>query len=297
VYSVMKKRFSEVKKDVEDLTLRLQKMLGEPGTNDPVYTTLEGLFSKNDRLALHEASPERAGVVQRAHDRFLLGYPPRKKADTSFGDSINWEWLIQIASQEALTVYVVSRDADYGVSLQSEYHLNDWLKEEFSRRAKKGASIHLMGVLSEALKQFSVSVSKAQQVAEQSIMRRRSWTERAGASGRYIDYLRSLSEEDRERELDSKIADTHYSLGDEETVCGLMATTNTAGWDNQEYEILDVQVEHDVARVRIWFRVVGEPDRDRPFCGDTVSGTAVAEIDRFGNVTYSIEEANVEDHR
>src|SRR5580765_7471463 len=42
--------------------------------------------------------------------------PPRKPNDTSMGDAINWEWIVECAKTLNGSVIIVSRDRDYGVT-------------------------------------------------------------------------------------------------------------------------------------------------------------------------------------
>jgi len=291
----LKKAHDELKQGVKDLASRLQTMLREPGLHDTVYATLQRLFTKDDELTLREESSEKAQVIERAHSRFLLGFPPRKNTDNSIGDAVNWEWLIHLASKKPLTIYIVSRDGDYGAKLEQEHVLNDWLKDEFERRTKKGTSIHLRGTLSNVLKEFSVPVSKAQELAERAVVCQRRVAKMAEHSGKYIDYLRKLDKDTLEQEVDCKLAETSYLLMDDDTMCSLMAETNAGPWYIDEYEILGIEVASDSASVKISFHATGEPDWDRPFCGDEISGTAEAMIDEQGDIAYKVIKADIGD--
>ena len=91
-------------------------------------------------------------IRRQAWRRFMLGYPPRKSGDTSIGDAVNWEWIVQCAKESGNDVVIVSRDSDYGVSMDRVQYLNDWLSEEFKDRVSRKRSIRLTGRLAEALK-------------------------------------------------------------------------------------------------------------------------------------------------
>ncbi len=284
------------KNKVDDYRSRLREMLQDPISHDPVFTSLEELFTKRDDLTLPEASPKKKVIVQRAKDRSLSGYPPRKSRD-SIGDAVNWEWLMELASQREAVIHLVSRDSDFGVEHRGRYYLNDWLTDEFHARAANGASISLAGSLAETLKKLSVRVSKTQEAVEDAIIARRrkiNWAERRG---KYVEYLKDLSEEDLHWEIDSKIADTQYDLLENEYVCGTMAETNATDWQIDNYEIRDVDIDDQRAKVEITFHATGEQDdeHDRAYYGTRISGTAMVEINEFGEVRYTVHEAEVDD--
>jgi hypothetical protein len=292
----LKEAFEKMQNGLEHFKLKLQKILQEPTVHDHVYNAIQNIFSKNDELTMRETSPETEHIIQRAQKRFILGYPPRKRNDNSVGDAVNWEWLVHLASQREAMIYLVSRDVDFGVELDRKYHLNDLLKDEFHKRTDGKSNIHFTGKLCEALEKLSVSISKTQEKAEDALITRLRSARIAEKDGRYIEYLEQLNEEELQNEIDSKIGDTHRQLIDDETVCGRMAETNACDWLIDEYEMLDIQIEDDLARARISFCASGEQDdsNDKPFCGDKISGVAEARIDEFGQVIYTVENAEVD---
>lgn len=294
-FKSLKTASKDMEKKVQELRSKLQQILQEPKAYDQVYKTLEQIFSKNDELSLKEGSSKQKNIFESAHQRFILGYPPQKKIDNSIGDAINWEWIIYLASLKKSDVYLVSRDGDFGVELEQKYHLNDFLKDEFTKRVDNGVAIYFTGKLSEALRKFAVPVTKPQERAEVALMTRRSSVRADKGIGRYVQYLHTLNEEALHEEVDSRIADTHYSLIDDELICSLMTETNACDWYVDEYEILNIEFEDDSATVSISFHVVGHSDLDRPYCGDEISGTAQAEIDEFGHISYKEVEAEVVD--
>jgi hypothetical protein len=285
----------DMEKGVQELRSKLQQILQEPTAYDQVYKTLEQIFSKSDELSLTEGSSEQKQIVESAHHRFTLGYPPRKKGDSSIGDAINWEWIIYLARLKKADVYLVSRDGDFGVELEQKYYLNDFLKDEFTRRVDEAVTIYFTGKLSDALKKFEVPVSQPQERAEVALMTRTRSVRAAKRLGSYIQYLNTLNEQALQHEVDSRIADTHYRLIDDELICSLMAETNACDWYLDDYEILNIEVEDESATVSISFHATGESDLDRPYCGDEISGTAQAQIDEFGDVSYTKVEADVVD--
>src|SRR5262249_24842039 len=66
--------------------------------------------------------------------------------------------------------HIVSRDADYGIILEDKSYLNDHLRQEFKERVSKKRNIFLHKTLSEALKQFAVTVSREEEKEESEIL-------------------------------------------------------------------------------------------------------------------------------
>jgi hypothetical protein len=137
---------------------------------DPVYQICQRCFHKTDEITLSRDTKVKRAIKRRAFRRFLHGCPPRKKNDTSFGDAINWEWIIQCANDCQAEIHIVSRDADYGITLEKKSYLNDHLWQEFKERVSKRRNIFLHTKLSEALEKFQVKVSAAEKKEETEIL-------------------------------------------------------------------------------------------------------------------------------
>lgn len=157
---------SEIRKLTAKLKNRLTRALEHPIRHDPVYKACQRIFRKDDTLNLKPEAASRHGLRQRAWRRFIHGYPPRKPDDTSFGDAINWEWMIQCATEEQASVVIVSRDSDYGVTLARKSYVTDQLRHEFADRVGRRRKVLLFSRLSEALKLFDVAVSPQEEQAE-----------------------------------------------------------------------------------------------------------------------------------
>lgn len=153
-------------KAVKALRIRMLKALADPAANDPVYQACQRIFHKSDPLVLTRENPARHTIRRRAFKRFLHGCPPRKSSDTSIGDAINWEWMIHCATKRTAELVVVSRDSDYGVTIDSSSFVNDHLRQEFSERVSRKRKLLLYNKLSEALKHFAVPVSQQVTQAE-----------------------------------------------------------------------------------------------------------------------------------
>lgn len=158
-------RLQELRKEVTSqqaaIKNKIDKILSSPVENDSVYKALDLLFRNASPYNLSREHAERQKYRELAIRRFILGYPPRKKNDTSVGDAINWEWIVNCAKKSNKSVFIVSRDGDFGVNLKSGSFINDWLAEEFKQRTSDKLEILLTTRLSEAFKRINVAVTKA----------------------------------------------------------------------------------------------------------------------------------------
>jgi len=165
IQSNQKKADARVKK----LKTRYIKALSSPADDDPVYKICQRIFHKVDALVLTRDMAERRLVRRRALRRFLLGYPPRKRNDTSMGDAFNWEWMLECANSQNAELVIVSRDADYGLVFESNGYPNDHLVQEFHERVSRKRKLLLYGKLSEALQHFQITVTEREKQAEEAI--------------------------------------------------------------------------------------------------------------------------------
>jgi predicted nucleic acid-binding protein len=137
---------------------QVEKILLGPGTHDPVFRAIQSLYSQPTDLVLCRPNEDRYRIRELAEKRWKLGYPPRKEGDTSMGDAINWEWLIDCANRRDGHVIIVSRDHDYGRAYEGQAYLNDWLQQEYKARVKGRGKVVLTQKLGDALKLMNVSV-------------------------------------------------------------------------------------------------------------------------------------------
>lgn len=292
-YAALTKDIKSADKRLKKLHARLGRILEDPIRNDPIYKILQRIFKKTDDLTLHRGTPTAHHVRRLALKRFLLGYPPRKKNDTSTGDAVNWEWIIDCASREKASVLLVSRDSDYGVEKDGKSHINDWLREEFKDRVSQKANITMTPLLSTALKTFQVPVSRAVEKKEQSLIKD-SQCRRDTNSLCFISRLRALEAKQAEDLVDSVIADSAFDLIDSDAVCSAMAETNAVDWIIDEYKIDNVDSSDDPVKVKLHFSAAGEQLDDKTWCGTSISGEALALIDTEGHVEYSEVQAQVD---
>src|SRR6266404_3242511 len=126
---LIKTHITDVKKRVQNLKARILSTLESPQAKDRIYQTMQRLFSNQNNLNLRHDTPEYRTVWRKALRRFLEGRPPRKKDDTSAGDAVNWEWIVLCIENHNRDVVIVSRDADYGLTLDEKgYAINRSIK-------------------------------------------------------------------------------------------------------------------------------------------------------------------------
>lgn len=160
--SVLKIR--ELKKEIENeqkvLIDQILNIFKNPEEFDEVYKLLNKLFANLGDLYLSGNNSFYNKIDKVAKQRFERGFPPRKKDDTSYGDAINWEWILHCASTNKKDVIIVSRDSDYGIISEKESYVNDWLNHEFKGRVGKSRTITLTASLGSAFKMVNIPVSE-----------------------------------------------------------------------------------------------------------------------------------------
>jgi hypothetical protein len=104
----------EVEQGLKVLKDSLGEAMKAPTTHDPVYQVANDVFAVESEFNLNRTKPERYLIRRRAWRRFILDYPPRKDKDTSIGDAINWEWIVECAIRSGRSVIIVSRDRRTG---------------------------------------------------------------------------------------------------------------------------------------------------------------------------------------
>jgi len=174
---------------VKALKAKLKKVLEDPAAHDPVYQACQRMFHANSPLIMTREDSFRAVIRRRAFRRFLHGCPPRKRNDTSIGDALNWEWMLECALRNQAELVIVSRDSDYGILFQDKAYVNDHLRQEFSERVSRKRKLLLYTKLSEALKHFAIPVTREEEEEEEEIIQS---APDASASGQLIS-LRDLA--------------------------------------------------------------------------------------------------------
>jgi hypothetical protein len=159
----MKRSSDDAVSHYRKIVSKIDSVISNPSSHDEVYKSLTRVFKTSSPYYLNRDVEFRNRIRSQARKRFSLGYPPKKKDDTSVGDAINWEWIVHCASvcAEKSNVIIVSRDGDFGITRGGKSYLNDWLRREFQERVSRKRSIELTELLSVALKKIEVPVDKA----------------------------------------------------------------------------------------------------------------------------------------
>jgi predicted nucleic acid-binding protein len=166
----LQKDLKNAEKRVNTLKNRLRRALNRPSVHDPVYKVCQRCFHKEDEYSLTRTAKTKNILRRLAFRRFICGYPPRKKNDTSIGDALNWEWIIRCAIEHSAEIHIASRDSDYGVTFEGKSYLNDQLLQEFKERVSQKRFIQLHAKLSDALKHFEVKITPEEESEEDQII-------------------------------------------------------------------------------------------------------------------------------
>jgi hypothetical protein len=164
--SAINAKLREAGSRVRPIQHTLRTAMKSPASKDPVFQAVQLLFANPSPSNLRESGNPMHRIRRLAWSRFMRGLPPRKKNDTSIGDALNWEWVIECAAREKADVVIVSRDCDYGVSVGEECIVNDFLAEEFQERVGRKHKVTLTDKLSRAFARMNVRVSPAEARAE-----------------------------------------------------------------------------------------------------------------------------------
>jgi hypothetical protein len=150
---------------VKQLRKRIKRVIEKTFLTDQVYQTVQRVFDDATPRNLRRDSSKLGIVKRRAWKRFIEGCPPRKKDDTSIGDAINWEWILCCVEDANKDVIVVSRDGDYGVTLDDHFYANEWLVADI-KRLNKQRNLVVFDRLADALKLIDVKISAEEEKEE-----------------------------------------------------------------------------------------------------------------------------------
>ena len=167
---MIEKSKKNISKKQKELRVRIEKILKNPTYNDPVFKSLQKLFSHKSEINLNRENKVRFTIRNLAKKRFLLGYPPRKKSDNSIGDAINWEWIIRCAENSGKHIIIVTRDTDFGCVYDNDSYLNDWLKQEFKQRISQKRKIILTDKLHKAFQLVEIPVTEEMIEEEENVI-------------------------------------------------------------------------------------------------------------------------------
>ena len=271
---LIKKRIADAKKRVGVLKARILSTLENPQAKDRIYQTAQRLFTNKSKLNLRHDTPEYNRIWRKAFRRFLEGRPPRKKEDTSAGDAINWEWIVRCIEDTNRDVIIVSRDADYGLTMNGKGYANNWLSEEIKERVNQQRKLILVDRLSAALKLLDVKVTREEITSERATI--------------------VSTADEMQGEMEALIEQRVHDLVNADAVNDLIANTNAFGWGLDVYDLFNGRFENGRFVGQLEFSISGEQDDDKPWHGTTISGNCLVAVDMEKNVTFSHIEAELE---
>jgi hypothetical protein len=193
--------------EIKKLQQRLKTVLANPTTSDPVYKVVQRLFADDHALNLNRSKKIRQEIKRHAFRRFMLGYPPRKPNDTSIGDALNWEWIVHISKETGCNVAIVSRDSDYGVEVENDLYINNWLLQEFRDRVSKKRQCRLFNRLAPAYKLAGISVAKSDENEEKEELELARETEHKAFTG-----VRQLASQKLQEYLEKALREAEATL-------------------------------------------------------------------------------------
>jgi hypothetical protein len=169
--SKVEKNLNDMRKQITVLKKKFARILENPALHDPVFKVAKKAFSFRSPMNLKFCDPaKRDQIFERALRRFQRGLAPRKRDDTSLGDAINWEWVVECAIVHGMDIVVVSRDGDFGLRLDGKHYLNDSLQHEFKERVSPKRRVSFTTSLAQALKNLDIAVTKAEEEEERKII-------------------------------------------------------------------------------------------------------------------------------
>ncbi len=103
----------------------------------------------------------------------------------------------------------------------------------------------------------------------------------------FVRYLKTLSVAERHVAIQEKITATYHEILNSLAFANMIASTNASGWGVDECQIEEFEMSDEKCTVSLSYSASGDQDKEKPYSGDTVVGTAVAVIDSHGDVQYT----------
>ncbi len=172
-------------------------------------------------------------------------------------------------------VIIVSRDADYGLTLKGKGYANTWLSEEVKERINQQRKLILVDRLSSALKLFAVKVTPEEIRSERTTI--------------------AAAANDLQVEMEDLIDEHVHEIVDSEKLCDLIANTNAFGWGLDTHNVSNGRFENGKYTADVEFSVCGQQDDNKPWHGTTISGQCIVTVDKDKSVTFSRIEAYLEE--
>jgi hypothetical protein len=160
----------DLKEQRKNIAAKIEQIMLQPELHDPVYQAVHSILAKPSDLILGQENDRCDEIHNLARKRWHLGYPPRKGRDTSIGDAVNWEWIIDCAKRKGGHVIIVSRDGDYGYVYGKDLYVNDWLQKEYRERIGQCSKIVLTNAITTALSIMGMQVPPEVKKAEQDLI-------------------------------------------------------------------------------------------------------------------------------
>ncbi len=133
-------------------------ILENPNKFDLIYKELNKIFSYDSKFNLNENHIDYDEIIKLAEKRFHIGNPPRKNRDINWGDSIHWEWIINCLKRSNQNLIIVTRDSDFGITINKKVYLNDMLKNELNERVSDIIKVVITADLVEALELLDITI-------------------------------------------------------------------------------------------------------------------------------------------
>ncbi|MBO6184189.1 MAG: DUF4935 domain-containing protein [Chryseobacterium sp.] len=167
-YEGIKEARKEISKHQKSLLKKLTETI-ESTEKDQVYNKLNKLFRNESDINLKSNDGWQDEIYNNAQKRFNLGYPPRKSGDKTFGDGLNWEWILKCADLTGKKIIIVSRDGDYGKGLTLPI-LNTFLADEVVDRIGPNCEIILTDELAKAFEMVQLPLTEEMVEEEQKVI-------------------------------------------------------------------------------------------------------------------------------
>jgi hypothetical protein len=90
------------------------------------------------------------------------------------------------------------------------------------------------------------------------------------------------------------VGESLYNLLNGEELSTLMAGTNTDGWGLDSFELENVELIDGMWTAQVYFSFSGDQNEEKTWCGDTITGSCIVEMDRDKRITFSEIDAQVD---
>lgn len=254
------------------------------------------LMTRADAEAIQKLVNELNPRIQSAIDKLPKVTVPREEAEavaenvargvhTAIGEFISaWQEIEAVAAERLAFRGVKSQRAPSGSELARHGLLDGQQAALYdSMRKTRNAIVHgqALDLPAEAVHGYATSLHGLLAVLEE--------------QGR-VEYLYSLSDEDRSTALQEMLDDMKYEIVEAEAFSNAIAETNASDWDVHEF-VID-HVEFDLSApsctVRFSFNASGEQDPDRMYTGTDISGEGTAFITDEDRVEVEVLSASVD---